>query len=117
MVADGPVDGALFLAYVRTFWCPTLKPGDAVIAGNPSSHKAAGVVEAIEAVGAALVHLPPYSPDLNPIEPFFAKPKALLRKAAKRTAEALWTEIGDLLSTVTPEECGNCFPSAGYVNT
>jgi transposase len=66
MVADGPVDGALFLAYVRTFWCPTLKPGDAVIAGNPSSHKAAGVVEAIEAVGAALVHLPPYSPDLRP---------------------------------------------------
>jgi transposase len=117
MVADGPMDGALFLAYVRTFLCSTLKPGDVVIADNLSSHKVAGVSEAIEAVGARLVHLPPYSPDLNPIEQFFAKLKALLRKAAKRTVGALRTEIGDLLDTVSPEECGNYFHSAGYVNT
>jgi transposase len=70
-----------------------------------------------EGPGAPLVHLPPYSPDLNPIETFFARLKALLRKAAKRTAETPWTEIGDLLNTVTPEESGNCFPSAEYVNT
>ena len=117
MVADGPMDGALFLAYVRTFLCPTLKPGDVVIADNLSSHKVAGVQEAIETVGAKLVFLPPYSPDLNPIEKFFARLKALLRKAAKRTVDALWTEIGDLLGTVTPEECRNYFHSSGYVST
>ncbi len=116
MVADGPMDGALFLAYVRTFLCPTLKPGDVVIADNLSSHKVAGVQNAIEAVGAKLVYLPPYSPDLNPIEKFFAKLKALLRKAAKRSVNALWTEIGDLLETVTPEECSNYFHSSGYVS-
>lgn len=117
MVADGPMDGALFLAYVRTFLCPTLKPGDVVIADNLSSHKVAGVVEAVEAVGAKFIHLPPYSPDLNPIEKFFAKLKALLRKSAKRTVEDLWTEIGDLLDAVTPEECTNYFHSSGYVAT
>ena len=117
MVADGPMDGALFLAYVREFLCPTLKPGDVVIADNLSSHKVAGVVVAIAAVGAKLVHLPPYSPDLNPIEKFFSKLKALLRKAAKRTVEELWTEVGDLLDTVSPEECRNYFHSSGYVFT
>lgn len=117
MVADGPMNGQLFLAYVRTFLCPTLKPGDIVIADNLSSHKVAGVQDAIEAVGANLVYLPPYSPDLNPIEKFFAKLKALLRKASKRTVDALWTEIGDLLETVTPEECSNYFHSSGYVGT
>ena len=116
MVADGPMDGALFLAYVRTFLCPTLKPGDLVVADNLSSHKVAGVQDAIEAAGAKLVFLPPYSPDLNPIEKFFAKLKALLRKAAKRSVDALWTEIGDLLETVTPEECSNYFHSSGYVS-
>ena len=117
MVADGPMDGALFLAYVRKFLCPTLRPGDVVIADNLSSHKVAGVVEAIEAVGAKFVRLPPYSPDLNPIEKFFAKLKALLRKAARRTVDTLWTEIGDLLATVSPEECRNYFHSSGYVIT
>jgi len=111
------MDGALFLAYVRKFLCPTLRPGDVVIADNLSSHKVAGVVEAIEAVGAKFVRLPPYSPDLNPIEKFFAKLKALLRKAAKRTVDTLWTEIGDLLATVSPEECRNYFHSSGYVIT
>lgn len=117
MVADGPMDGALFLAYVRTFLCPTLNPGDVVIADNLSSHKVAGVAEAIEAAGATLIYLPPYSPDLNPIENLFSKLKALLRKAAKRTVEELWTEIGELLDTVTPEECTNYFHASGYVGT
>jgi transposase len=117
MVADGPMDGALFLAYVREFLCPTLQPGDLVIADNLSSHKVAGVQEAIEAAGAQLVHLPPYSPDLNPIEKLFSKLKALLRKAAKRTVEDLWTEVGMLLDTITPEECRNYFHSSGYVVT
>jgi transposase len=117
MVADGPMDGAMFLAYVKDFLCPTLNPGDVVIADNLSSHKVAGVVEAIEAAGAKFVHLPPYSPDLNPIEQFFAKLKALLRKAAKRTVEALWTEIGEVLDTITPQACKNYFRSSGYVVT
>lgn len=114
LVADGPMDGVLFLAYVREFLCPTLKPGDVVIADNLSSHKVAGVTKAIEAAGAQLVYLPPYSPDLNPIEKLFAKLKALLRRAATRTVEALWTEIGQLLAAVTPEECSHYFQSSGY---
>ena len=115
MVADGPMNGEPFLACVRTFLSPALKPGDVVIADNLSSHKVAGVQNAVEAVGAKLVFLPPSSPHPNPIEKFFAKLKALLRKAAKRTVDALWTEIGDLLETVTPEECSNYFRSSGYV--
>jgi transposase len=114
MVADGPMDGALFLAYIQKFLCPTLRAGDVVIADNLSSHKVAGVKEAIEAAGARLVHLPPYSPDLNPIEKLFAKLKAMLRKAAQRTVHALWTEVGEILETVTPEECRNYFHSSGY---
>lgn len=114
MVADGPMDGAMFLAYVREFLCPALKPGDLVIADNLSSHKVAGVAQAIEAVGASLAYLPPYSPDLNPIEKFFAKLKSMLRKAAKRSVDALWTEIGDVLDNVTPEECNRYFQSSGY---
>lgn len=115
MVADGPMDGPLFLAYVRQFLCPTLQPGDVVIADNLSSHKVAGVQEAIEATGATLRYLPPYSPDLNPIEKLFAKLKALLRKAAKRSIDALWQEIGALLDAFSPDECKNYFTSCGYV--
>jgi transposase len=115
MVLDGPMDGAAFLAYVRTLLCPTLQPGDIVIADNLSSHKVAGVKEAIEARGATLLYLPPYSPDLNPIEKLFAKLKALLRKAAKRTVDALWNHIGVLLDCFTPEECSNYLASSGYV--
>jgi transposase len=103
MVADGPMDGEMFLAYVRQFLCPTLRPGDIVILDNLSSHKVAGVKDAIATAGATMLYLPPYSPDLNPIEKLFAKLKALLRKAAKRSIEALWNEIGELetvLSTV-----------------
>jgi transposase len=116
MVADGPMDGALFLAYVRTFLCPSLRPGDIVIADNLSSHKVAGVREAIEAVGATICYLPPYSPDLNPIEKLFSKLKALLRRAAMRTVDALWEHIGSLLDVFSPEECRNYFTSSGYVN-
>lgn len=115
MVIDGPIDGAAFLAYVRAFLCPTLTPGDIVIADNLSSHKVAGVREAIAKVGASVLFLPPYSPDLNPIEQLFAKLKALLRKAAARTIDALWTQIGILLDAFSPDECSNYLASAGYV--
>jgi transposase len=117
MVADGPMDGEMFLAYVRQFLCPTLQPGDTVIMDNLSSHKVAGVEEAITATGATLLYLPPYSPDLNPIEKFFSKLKALLRQAAKRDIDTLWKEIGELLNTVSPSECTNYLASCGYVST
>ena len=117
MVLDGPMDGEAFLAYVKTFLCPTLTPGDIVIADNLPSHKVAGVKAAIEAAGASLRYLPPYSPDLNPIEKLFAKLKARLKKAAHRTVDALWHEIGKLLNAFSATECRNYFASAGYVST
>ena len=116
MVTDGPMDGEMFRAYTRHFLAPVLRPGDIVVLDNLASHKVAGVREAIEEAGATLVYLPPYSPDLNPIEKFFAKLKALLRKAATRTVEALWDEIGTVLNTLSPEECTNYFSSCDYVN-
>jgi transposase len=115
MLLDGPMDGEAFLVYVREFLCPTLNSGDIVIADNLPSHKVAGVKEAIEAKGAELRYLPPYSPDLNPIEKLFSKLKALLRKAAHRTVDALWEEIAKLLNTFLPTECANYFKSSGYV--
>jgi transposase len=117
LVADGPMDGEMFLAYVRQFLCPTLRPGDIVILDNLSSHKVAGVQDAIATAGETMLYLPPYSPDLNPIEKLFAKLKALLRKAAKRSVEALWTQIGELLNTLSATECANYFTSSGYVCT
>ena len=114
LVLDGPMDGEAFLAYVKTFLCPTLNPGDIVIADNLSSHKVAGVQEAIADRGATLRYLPPYSPDLNPIEKMFSKLKALLRKAAHRTVDDLWNEIGKLLDAFSPDECKNYFASSGY---
>jgi len=117
MVADGPMDGEMFLAYVRQFLCPTLQPGDVVILDNLSSHKVSGVEEAIRATGATLLYLPPYSPDFNPIEKLFSKLKALLRKASKRSIDALWKEIGKIINALTPSECSNFFTSCGYVNT
>jgi len=116
MVLDGPMDGDAFLTYVTTFLCPTLKPGDIVIADNLPAHKVEGVKELIEAKGAMLRYLPPYSPDLNPIEKLFSKLKAMLKKAAHRTIDALWTEIGKLLNTFSPEECKKYFKSSGYAN-
>jgi len=115
MVTDGPMDGETFLAYVHQFLCPTLQAGDTVILDNLSSHKVTGVAKAITATGATLLYLPPYSPDLNPIEKFFSKLKALLRKAARRDIDTLWKEIGELLNTVSPSECTNYFASCGYV--
>jgi transposase len=117
MVADGPMDGEMFLAYVPQFLCPTLQPGDTVILDNLSSHKVAGVEEAISATRATLLYLPPYSPDLNPIEKFFSQLKARLRQAAKRDIDALWKEIGELLNAVSPSECTNYLDSCGYVST
>jgi transposase len=117
MVTDGPMDSQMFLAYVRHFLCPTLQPGDIVVLDNLSSHKVSGVKKAIHATGATLLYLPPYSPDFYPIEKLFSKLKALLRKAAKRTIDALWNEIGNLLNAVTPSECSNFFSACGYVNT
>ncbi len=117
MVTDEPMDGEMFLAYVRKFLCPTLRPGDIVILDNLSSHKVNGVQQAITATGATVLYLPPYSPDLNPIEKFFSKLKALLRKAAKRSIDELWKEIGRLLDGVTQSECENFISSCGYVNT
>jgi len=116
LVLDGPMNGAAFLAYIQTCLCPTLQPNDIVIVDNLSCHKIDGVRAAIEAVGATLRYLPPYSPDLNAIEKMFSKLKALLRKAAKRTVESLWIKIGTVLDLFTPHECSNYFASCGYVN-
>lgn len=114
MVLDGPMNGPWFLAYVEQVLVPTLAPGDIVVMDNLSSHKNEGVRAAIEAAGAQLRFLPPYSPDLNPIEMAFAKLKALLRKAAERTVEALWDRIGALLDAFPAAECANFFRHAGY---
>src|SRR5919112_6191159 len=96
-----------------TFWC-TLKPDDIVVMDNLSSHKLPAIRKAIEAAGARLLYLPPYSPDFNPIEQLFAKLKAALRKAAERSVESLWTAIGHLVDVFTPKECANYFDAAGY---
>ena len=113
-VLDGPMDGVAFLAYVSQVLVPELKPGDIVIMDNLPAHKVLGVREAIEWAGAYLVYLPPYSPDLNPIEKAFSKVKAILRKAAARTLEDLWAAIADALTAFTPQECRNYFASCGY---
>jgi transposase len=115
-VIDGPINGESFLAYVEQVLVPALKPGDIVIIDNLGSHKGKAVRRAIRAVGAKLFFLPPYSPDLNPIEQVFAKLKMLLRKAAERTVEATWKRIGTLLNAFTPQECANYFKNAGYAS-
>jgi len=117
MVIEEPMDGEVFLAYVQQVLVPTLLPGETVILDNLGSHKVAGVEPAIIAAGASVLFLPPYSPDLNPIENFFAKLKALLRKAARRSTESLWEEIANLLQSVSSQECTNYFTACGYVNT
>ena len=108
------MDGETFLAYVEQFLAPTLKPGQIVVMDNLPAHKVAGVRQAIEATGATLRLLPPYSPDLNPIEQLFAKLKALLRKAAARSVEALWARIGEILTAFKPHECTRYLAHAGY---
>ena len=114
-VIDRPINGAIFLAYVEQCLAPTLAPGDIVVMDNLPAHKVVGVRRAIHAVGAELLYLPPYSPDLNPIELLFAKLKALLRKAAERSIPALWTRIGELLDQFSATECRHYLAHAGYV--
>jgi transposase len=113
-VLDGPINRDAFEAYVAQVLVPELREGDTVIMDNLSSHKGPRVRELVEAVGASLLYLPPYSPDFNPIENAFAKLKALLRKAAERTVEGLWTAIGRLVDVFTPSECTNYLTAAGY---
>lgn len=116
-VFDGPINAARFTAYVEQFLVPTLAPGDIVILDNLGSHKGQAVRKAIRAAGAKLFFLPPYSPDLNPIEQLFSKLKALLRKAEERTVEATWKRIGALLEAFAPNECANYFRNSGYAST
>ena len=111
---DGPIDGQSFLQYVEEILGPTLKPGDIVIIDNLGSHKGKAIRQAIRAAGAKLFFLPKYSPDLNPIEKFFAKLKHWLRKAARRTVDAVYNAIADILPLTTPDECSNYFAQAGY---
>jgi transposase len=113
-VYDGAMNGNVFLAYVSQVLVPTLVPGDVVVMDNLPAHKAAGVRDTIEAAGARLLYLPPYSPDFNPIENAFAKLKALLRAKAERTIAALWSTVGSLIKLFTPTECANYFRAAGY---
>lgn len=114
LVMDGPINGEVFLEYVSSHLVPTLGRGDIVVMDNLSSHKVEGVREAIEAAGATVAYLPPYSPDFNPIEQGFSKLKAHLRKHRERTQEGLWNRIGALVETYKPHECRNFFKHSGY---
>lgn len=114
LVVDGAINGELFLAYVQQQLLPTLKRGDWVILDNLSSHKVEGIEKALASVKARLVYLPPYSPDLNPIEQVFAKLKSLLRKYAERTFEGLWRRVGSLIDVFSPRECRNYLSHCGY---
>jgi transposase len=114
MVLDGPMDGPAFLAWIEQMLAPTLSQGDIVIMDNLPAHKPEAVRSAIEATGARLEYLPPYSPDLNPIEMAFSKFKALLKKAAARTIDDLWCAIADALPKITASDCRSYFAAAGY---
>jgi transposase len=114
IVFDGPINRICFEAYLQQALVPTLKRGDVVVMDNLSSHKGPAVRAMIEAAGARLLYLPPYSPDFNPIENAFAKLKALLRKAAERTVDGLWNCIGKSVELFLPDECKNYFNAAGY---
>jgi transposase len=117
LVIDGAMNGETFIAYIRQFLAPTLTPGDIVIMDNLPVHKVAGVRQAIEGAGASLIYLPPYSPDLNPIELAFSKLKAWLREAKERTVERLWHRIGEILKRFSDQECRNYFAHQGYPST
>jgi transposase len=114
MLLDGPMNGECFLAWVEQMLAPVLKPGDVVVMDNLPGHKVTGIRQAIAACGADLRYLPPYSPDLNPIENSFAKLKSHIRKVAARTFEGLETAAAEALETFTPAECQNYFAHAGY---
>ena len=111
------MNGEAFLVYVEKVLAPSLSEGDIVVIDNLPAHKVDGVRATIERCGAILIYLPPYSPDLNPIELAFAKLKALLRKAATRTRDALWDAIADALNAFTPDECANYLAHAGYASS
>jgi putative transposase len=113
-VIDGPINGERFRIYIEQVLAPTLAPGDIVVMDNLGSHKSKAVRRAIRQVGARLLFLPPYSPDLNPIEQFFAKLKHRLRTAQRRTQETLYAAVADILVTVTPQECSNYLKHDGY---
>ena len=113
---DGPVNGDIFRTYVEQVLVPTLRPGDVVVMDNLGSHKSQAVRQAIRAAGAHLLFLPPYSPDLNPIEQAFAKLKHWMRRAAARSRETLWRAVGAILDRFTPEECSNYLTNAGYAS-
>ena len=115
MVLDGPMNGDAFRAYVDQVLVPELAKGDVVLMDNLPAHKVAGVRQMIEAAGARLLYLPPYSPDFNPIEMAFSKLKALLRKAAARTITDLWDAIANCLDQFSSDDCKNYFATAGYV--
>jgi len=115
-VFDGPINGASFRAYVEQALVPCLKPGDIVVMDNLGSHKSAALRRTIRDAGARLWFLPPYSPDLNPIEQAFAKIKHWMRMAQKRSVEDLWRHVGDLVATIHPNECSNYFVNAGYAS-
>ena len=115
-VLDGPVNGETFRVWVERMLAPTLEPGDIVVLDNLGSHKGRAVRAAIRAAGAHLLFLPPYSPDLNPIEQVFAKLKHLLRKAGARTVETVTDAIGMLLDAFHPQECANYLTNAGYAS-
>jgi transposase len=114
VVFDGPINGISFRAYLEQALVQVLRPGDIVVMDNLSSHKVAGVREAIEAAGATVRYLPSYSPDLNPIEMIFAKLKALLRKIAARTKDALSEAVGKVVDMVSSDDAAHCFRHAGY---
>ena len=117
MVLDGPMTGAAFRAYIEQALAPALEPGDVVVMDNLAAHKVAGVSEAIAAVGGSILYLPPYSPDLNPIELAFAKLKRLVRAAGQRTVQGLWTFLGQSLDAFTPTECEPYLRHCGYKTT
>jgi transposase len=114
LTVDGAINGPIFRAWVEQQLVPTLSPGDIVVMDNLSSHKVKGVREAIEAAGAELRYLPPYSPDLNPIELAFAKFKKRLRDGAERTVDKLWTLCSQILNEFAEHECRNYFQHCGY---
>lgn len=113
-VIDGPINGAIFLIYIEKVLAPTLKPGDVVVLDNLGSHKGKAARAAVRARGAHMIFLPPYSPDLNPIEQVFAKLKHLMRNAEPRTVEATWRKAGEVISLFSPAECSNYLRNSGY---
>lgn len=116
-VLNGPINGEAFRLYVETELIKTLKPGDVVVLDNLGSHKGAAVRDIVRAAGARLFFLPPYSPDLNPIEQLFAKLKHFMRRAARRSVEAVHNAIAETLDAITPSECQNYIGNAGYKST